>query len=61
MLAFILGPMMEEALRRAMLLSHGNPAIFFTRPISLAFLLSAAFLLALIIAPTLRRKREEVF
>jgi len=61
MLAFILGPMMEEALRRAMLLSHGNPAIFFTRPISLAFLLSAAFLLVLIIAPTLRRKREEVF
>jgi putative tricarboxylic transport membrane protein len=44
-----------------MLLSHGNPAIFFTRPISLAFLLSAAFLLVVIIAPTLRRKREEVF
>jgi putative tricarboxylic transport membrane protein len=61
MLAFILGPMMEEALRRAMLLSHGNPAIFFTRPISLAFLLSATFLLALIIAPTLRSKRQEVF
>ncbi len=61
MLAFILGPMMEENLRRAMLLSHGNPAIFFTRPISLGFLLAAAFLLLLTIAPTVRRRREEVF
>ncbi len=61
MLAFILGPMMEENLRRAMILSHGNPAVFVTRPISLVFLLAAAFLLLLIIAPTIRRKREEVF
>jgi TctA family transporter len=61
MLAFILGPMMEENFRRAMILSHGNPAIFFIRPISLAFLLVAAFLLLLIIAPTARRKRKEVF
>jgi len=61
MLAFILGPMMEENFRRAMILSHGNPAIFFTQPISLAFLLAAASLLLLIIAPIARRKREEVF
>lgn len=61
LLGFILGPMMEEHLRRAMLLSRGDPTVFFTRPISLAMLVVAAFLLLLIIAPTVRRKREEAF
>ncbi len=62
LLGFILGPMMEENLRRAMLLSHGDPMIFFTRPISLSLLIAAVLLLLLItIVPAVRRKREEAF
>jgi TctA family transporter len=61
MLGFILGPMMEENLRRAMLLSRGDPTTFFTRPISLGLMIAAAGLLVLIMLPTLRKKREEVF
>ncbi len=60
-LAFILGPMMEENLRRAFVMSRGNPSIFYNRPICLAMLLTAIFLILLIIAPTFRRKRDEVF
>ena len=61
LLAFILGPMMEEYLRRAMLLSRGDWTVFFTRPIS-ATLLSLG-LLAIIAAslPALVKKREAVF
>jgi TctA family transporter len=60
-LGFVLGPMMEENLRRAMLLSRGDPTVFFTRPISLGMLIAAAALLLLILAPNLRKKREEAF
>jgi putative tricarboxylic transport membrane protein len=60
-LAFILGPMMEENLRRAMLLSHGNPIVFFTRPISVSCLIVAAGLLLIVIFPFVRRSREEAF
>jgi TctA family transporter len=41
LLGFVLGPMMEENLRRALLLSRGDPAVFFTRPISLTLLIIA--------------------
>jgi TctA family transporter len=58
-LGFILGPMMEENLRRTMMISFGDPSVFFTRPISLAFLLAAAALLIVIALPALRAKREE--
>jgi putative tricarboxylic transport membrane protein len=58
-LGFVLGPMMEENLRRAMLISRGDPTVFLTEPISLAFLLAAALLLMVIAAPAIRRKREE--
>jgi putative tricarboxylic transport membrane protein len=61
LLGFVLGPMMEENLRRAMLLSRGDPTVFLTRPLSLAMLIAAALLLLLIVAPTFRRKREEAF
>ena len=61
MLAFILGPMLEENLRRAMLLARGDATTFMTRPISLALLLASAALLVLVIAPRIRRKRREVF
>ncbi|KKX24892.1 tripartite tricarboxylate transporter permease [Rhizobium sp. LC145] len=61
LLGFILGPMMEEHLRRALLLSRGNAMVLIERPISAAMLLLAALLL---IAPALsivRRRREEIF
>jgi putative tricarboxylic transport membrane protein len=60
-LGFILGPLMEENLRRAMLLSRGDPTVFFQRPISLTMLLIAGFLLAITLAPAIRKKREEAF
>jgi TctA family transporter len=61
MLGFILGPLMEENLRRALRLSRGDPSVLVTRPISLAMLLGAAILLALIILPAIRNTRREAF
>ena len=60
-LGFILGPMMETYFRRAMVLSRGDFTVFFTQPLSLIMLLAAAILLLVNIAPSIRRKREEVF
>jgi putative tricarboxylic transport membrane protein len=60
-LGFILGPLMEENLRRAMLLSRGDPFVFFQKPISLGFMIASAALLIIVALPTLRKKREEVF
>jgi putative tricarboxylic transport membrane protein len=60
-LGFILGPLMEENLRRAMLLSRGDPTVFFTKPISASFLVAAILLLVVVALPALRKKREEVF
>jgi putative tricarboxylic transport membrane protein len=57
MLGFILGPMMEANLRRAMLISRGDPSVFFTRPLSLGMLVAAAVLMSLIVAPVFRRTR----
>ncbi len=61
LLGFILGPMMEENLRRALLLSRGDPTVFFTRPLSLGMLIAAALLLLIIVLPAVRRTREEAF
>jgi putative tricarboxylic transport membrane protein len=61
LLGFVLGPMMEENLRRAMLLSRGDPTVFFTRPLSLVMLVLAGLLLLLIVAPAFRKKRDEAF
>jgi len=60
-LGLILGPMMEENLRRALLLSRGDPIILLTKPISAGFLVAAIILLGIVLAPAIRRKREEVF
>jgi TctA family transporter len=60
-LAFILGPMIEEYLRRALLLADGNPAVFVQRPLSLALLILAALLLAAILLPSVRKTREAAF
>jgi len=61
LLGFILGPMMEENLRRALLLSRGDWTVFATRPISAVMLGLAVILLLIIIAPSIRKKREEAF
>lgn len=61
LLGFILGPMMEENLRRTMLLSHGDASVFFSRPISCGLLLATIALLLLLAVPMLKRKREEIF
>jgi putative tricarboxylic transport membrane protein len=61
LLGFILGPMMEENLRRAMLLSRGDASVFVTRPISAVMLGLAALLLLIVIAPSIRKKREVAF
>jgi TctA family transporter len=60
-LGFILGPLMEENLRRAMLLSRGDPLVFFTKPISAGFLVASLILLVIVALPALRKKRQEVF
>ncbi|MCG2591965.1 tripartite tricarboxylate transporter permease [Ramlibacter sp. XY19] len=61
LLGFILGPMMEENLRRALLLSRGDWSVLVTRPLS-AGLLAAALLLVIIVAlPSIKAKREEAF
>jgi TctA family transporter len=61
LLGFVLGPMMEENLRRALLLSRGDPAVFFTRPISAGLLAVSAFLLILVLSPAIAKRREKVF
>ena len=61
LLGFILGPLMEENLRRAMLLSRGDPIVFFTKPISGAFLIASIILLVILLLPNIRKKREEAF
>jgi TctA family transporter len=61
LLGFVLGPMMEENLRRALLLSRGDPSVFVTRPLSASLLAAAVLLILLIALPNIRRKREEAF
>lgn len=60
-LGFVLGPLMEENLRRAMLLSRGDPMVFFTRPISATFLIAAILLFLLLVLPAFRSNRDEAF
>jgi TctA family transporter len=61
LLGFVLGPLLEEHLRRAMIISRGDATVFLTRPISAALLAAAAVALAVAILPQIRRRREEVF
>lgn len=49
---------MEENLRRALLISRGDPSVFFTRPISAAFLIATILLLAVMMVPALRKRRQ---
>jgi len=61
LLGFILGPLMEENLRRALLLSRGDPTVFFTRPLSLTLLVVAGALLVIVALPMVKKKRLEAF
>jgi TctA family transporter len=60
-LGFILGPLMEENLRRSLVLSRGDPMIFVTRPLSLVLLLMAAAVVLLVALPQFRKTRETAF
>ena len=57
-LALVLGPLMEENLRRALLISRGDATVFLTRPISAGFLIAAVLLLAVIVLPAMRTRRN---
>jgi putative tricarboxylic transport membrane protein len=61
LLGLILGPMMEENLRRALLLSRGSWDVLVTRPISAGLLIAAMLLLVIVLMPAVKSKREEAF
>jgi putative tricarboxylic transport membrane protein len=61
LLGFVLGPLLERYLRRAMTISQGDATVFLTRPISLTLLILAAAALVIAVLPGIRRKREVVF
>lgn len=60
MLGYVLGPMMEENLRRAMLISRGNPMVFLERPISLAFVIASVLILVVMSLPALKKRRSDI-
>ena len=61
LLGFILGPMMEENLRRALLLSRGDWSTFMSRPLSAGLLIAAALMVVVVMLPSIKNKREEAF
>ena len=61
LLGFVLGPMMEENFRRALLLARGDFTVFFTRPLSLGLLVAAAALVVIVALPAVKKTREEAF
>jgi TctA family transporter len=61
LLGFILGPMMEENLRRALLLSRGDWSTFLTRPLSAGLLIASALMIIVVALPSIKAKRQEAF
>jgi putative tricarboxylic transport membrane protein len=61
LLGFVLGPLMEENLRRAMLIARGDATVFLTRPLSASLLAIALLLLVIALLPMIRKRRDEVF
>jgi TctA family transporter len=57
----VLGPLLEDNLRRAMTISRGDPTVFVTRPLSLTLLLVAVAILIVAVLPAIRRRRDVVF
>ena len=60
LLGFVLGPMMEENLRRAMLMSGGDPSVFVRRPLSAVFILATALIILIMVVPAVRQRRAEI-
>jgi TctA family transporter len=60
LLGFVLGPLMEENLRRALLISRGDPTVFFTRPISLGFMIATALIIIIMVLPAVKSRREAI-
>jgi TctA family transporter len=60
-LGFVLGALLEERLRTAMLLARGDPMTFIERPISATLLVVATVMLASVLLPKIRRQREDAF
>jgi putative tricarboxylic transport membrane protein len=60
LLGFVLGPLMEENLRRALLISRGDPTVFFTRPISLGFMIATALIIIIMVIPAVKARRREI-
>jgi TctA family transporter len=60
LLGFVLGPMLEEHLRRAMLMSGGDASVFVKRPISLVFIVITVLILLALVVPALRKRRESI-
>jgi putative tricarboxylic transport membrane protein len=60
MLGFVLGPMMEENLRRALQVSNGNPLVFVTNPISLAFVVATVLILIVMALPAVKKRRGDI-
>jgi len=61
LLGFVLGPLMEENLRRALRIAHGDWSTFVSRPLSAGLLVAAVVLLVVVMLPTIRAKRAEAF
>jgi putative tricarboxylic transport membrane protein len=61
LLGFVLGPMMEENFRRALLLSRGDFSVFITRPLSLSLLIATLVLIVIVALPSIKSRREEAF
>jgi putative tricarboxylic transport membrane protein len=55
MLGFVLGPMVEENLRRTLQVSRGDPSVFVTRPISLGFIVATVLIMIVMAAPAVRK------
>jgi TctA family transporter len=58
LLGYVLGPLLEENLRRALLIARGDPSVFFTRPLSLAFMIATALILVVMVVPAARGMRR---
>jgi TctA family transporter len=60
LLGFVLGPLMEENLRRALLISRGDPTVFVTRPISLGFIIATVLIIVVMALPAIKARRSEL-
>ena len=60
LLGFVLGPLMEENIRRALLISRGDPTVFVTRPISLGFVIATVLIIIVMLAPAVKARRAAI-